>query len=188
MYNSFSSSINILLSFSISYILFLFCFFFFNDTATPEISPLSLHDALPISAQSPAVGSLARVRMGTGVGEPVAVRGPAAQEAALRGGLGGHRRSDSDLDAVAFAIRTDRKSTRLNSSHLGISYAVFCLEKKRKTRGHLHLGRSQAHLGLVMKENLRSLGPSEWRTLDCKLLCTRLDVCDAPKTEAECNV
>src|SRR5262245_62637811 len=35
----------------------------------------------------------------------------------------------------------DRKSTRLNSSHLGISYAVFCLKKKKKTRTETHIGR-----------------------------------------------
>src|SRR5262245_63816770 len=37
------------------------------------------------------------------------------------------------LDAAAGGLREDRKSTRLNSSHLGISYAVFCLKKKKKT-------------------------------------------------------
>src|SRR5437868_10150742 len=72
-------------------------FFFFTDTATPEIYPLSLHDALPIFAAPPL-----------------------ARRAAPRGGAGrrGHVR--------------DRKSTRLNSSHVSISYAVFCLKKKKK--------------------------------------------------------
>src|SRR2546422_8287266 len=78
-------------------------FFFFNDTATTEIYTLSLHDALPIS--------------------------------------GGH-----DIEAVGRLVEDhhrgvvnqcagdggDRKSTRLNSSHGYISYAVFCLKKKKK--------------------------------------------------------
>src|SRR5256885_12355411 len=84
-------------------------FFFFNDTATTEIYTLSLHDALPISH--------------------VAAR----QEIHLApedGGVG--QVTDRDEDAVrARSERRDRKSTRLNSSHLVISYAVFCLKKKK---------------------------------------------------------
>src|SRR5436853_5946242 len=84
--------------------------FFFNDTATTEIYTLSLHDALPI---------LLDVRLdGVGhVGEPPA--GPALL--------------DGQLETLARDVEQDRKSTRLNSSHLGISYAVFCLKKKNKT-------------------------------------------------------
>src|SRR5258708_27241128 len=80
-------------------------FFFFNDTATTEIYTLSLHDALPIS-----VGAARK----TAQIEPAAEgrRGAAARE-----GQRGAR---------------DRKSTRLNSSHQIISYAVFCLKKKKK--------------------------------------------------------
>src|SRR5947199_7782032 len=80
--------------------------FFFNDPATTEIYTLSLHDALPICS--------------------------AAAGHAL------------DVDAVALGTAlvaifaeppfADRKSTRLNSSHLGISYAVFCLKKKNTAR------------------------------------------------------
>src|SRR6478736_1722085 len=73
-------------------------FFFFNDTATTEIYTRSLHDALPISRRSD----------GGGRGH----RADRAQEPRLRG----DRR------------RADRKSTRLNSSHSQISYAVFCLK------------------------------------------------------------
>src|SRR5256885_2602206 len=79
-----------------------FFFFFFNDTATTEIYTLSLHDALPIS-------------------ESVRARGLAGTLAGARQLLAGQRH----------ARHIDRKSTRLNSSHLVISYAVFCLKKKK---------------------------------------------------------
>src|SRR2546430_16136564 len=77
-------------------------FFFFNDTATTEIYTLSLHDALPISRTA-----CSRARRGS----------PS------------RRRSRT---AWRRAARRDRKSTRLNSSHSQISYAVFCLKKKKK--------------------------------------------------------
>src|SRR2546426_6855686 len=81
-------------------------FFFFNDTATTEIYTLSLHDALPIWSR--------RSRRITG----------------QRHGRPGV--SYVLASAVARAPRgQDRKSTRLNSSHLVISYAVFCLKKKK---------------------------------------------------------
>src|SRR2546429_4815074 len=85
--------------------LFLF-FFFFNDTATTEIYTLSLHDALPISAGSQASSSPSMVVLLLGTIRPT---------------LSG---TGDDID---------RKSTRLNSSHGYISYAVFCLKKKKKT-------------------------------------------------------
>src|SRR2546426_9595354 len=87
-------------------------FFFFNDTATTEIYTLSLHDALPISfALHPAEQV------------PAARRPCAACLATLRApGAPAHGRG--------FRGAQDRKSTRLNSSHLVISYAVFCLKKK----------------------------------------------------------
>src|SRR5690349_23148711 len=95
--------------------------FFFNDTATTEIYTLSLHDALPISTRTP-----------TSWGEV-----PAGQP------------SKGPMDAPRFRVATsrpesgpvraragfeDRKSTRLNSSHVEISYAVFCLKKKKNTK------------------------------------------------------
>src|SRR3712207_8572845 len=87
-------------------------FFFFNDTATTEIYTLSLHDALPISPGRKAVV----VGMGF-IGSEVA--------ASLR---------QSGVEVVVVdrneAPLRDRKSTRLNSSHANISYAVFCLKKK----------------------------------------------------------
>src|SRR5258708_18053348 len=82
-----------------------FFFFFFNDRATTEIYTLSLHDALPIydHEQRPALA------------HPGASRRLAKM----------HRASGT--------LQGDRKSTRLNSSHQIISYAVFCLKKKKKT-------------------------------------------------------
>src|SRR3712207_8181426 len=104
----------------------MYCFFF-NDTATTEIYTLSLHDALPISQDHGRSG-------------------------AVRGEPGGHlktvyvgkpyvKQDDVGLQVVCardrvgpragLADHLDRKSTRLNSSHANISYAVFCLKKKR---------------------------------------------------------
>src|SRR3712207_7554951 len=88
-------------------------FFFFNDTATTEIYTLSLHDALPISAE---IGSL-------GAGAREARAGGGGQEA--------HPLLGRDLRPHHLRRRGDRKSTRLNSSHANISYAVFCLKKKK---------------------------------------------------------
>src|SRR2546430_16038947 len=90
---------------------YLFFFFFFNDTATTEIYTLSLHDALPISL--PDISSRRRTTRSRLYGN----RGPT------------YVRANS---AASSRVR-DRKSTRLNSSHSQISYAVFCL-KKKKTR------------------------------------------------------
>src|SRR3989442_14385685 len=89
-------------------------FFFFNDTATTEIYTLSLHDALPIS-QGPHgdVESIRPVRTGDAVAHP-------------------QRRCPGPLEGVHVrSADEDRKSTRLNSSHVRISYAVFCLKKKK---------------------------------------------------------
>src|SRR2546422_10940883 len=97
-----------------------YLFFFFNDTATTEIYTLSLHDALPIYASQRCAAVVTRAACSSErwrascrwtpptrwIGSPLAP-------------------SDSPLD---------RKSTRLNSSHGYISYAVFCLKKKKKWR------------------------------------------------------
>src|SRR2546429_3578532 len=85
-------------------------FFFFNDTATTEIYTLSLHDALPISRSAK--------RFGFGVP-------PSGGPNRLKPVLQTSRRR--------VCLPTDRKSTRLNSSHGYISYAVFCLKKKKKS-------------------------------------------------------
>src|SRR2546430_15167269 len=84
-------------------------FFFFNDTATTEIYTLSLHDALPISVPASYPSPI-----------------PRTQSARIRGPL----RTRLPSWAPSSASIQDRKSTRLNSSHSQISYAVFCLKKK----------------------------------------------------------
>src|SRR3712207_7236262 len=95
-------------------------FFFFNDTATTEIYTLSLHDALPISVNLTPWRARRTERDGVNPARPARVRhrGPRAARPA-RAGRG--------YEAIL-----DRKSTRLNSSHANISYAVFCLKKKKK--------------------------------------------------------
>src|SRR3712207_7145641 len=102
-----------------------FIFFFFNDTATTEIYTLSLHDALPISADAGAAAGAGPPRdlreHPVAAGHPGGARRPGRRGRAARSR---HRRS----------LAPDRKSTRLNSSHANISYAVFCLKKKKKTK------------------------------------------------------
>src|SRR2546426_5377439 len=88
-----------------------FYFFFFNDTATTEIYTLSLHDALPICPPTTSI-----------------FRSPVRSSPA-----------SSEKGAIVYRVLhmlgvRDRKSTRLNSSHLVISYAVFCLKKKKQYR------------------------------------------------------
>src|SRR5256885_6252163 len=107
-------------------------FFFLNDPAPTEISPLPLHDALPISScgrhrrrSRASARRVARLiprlppsRRGDGSGRHGSGAGPAQQPQRLQALEGPDQ---------------DRKSTRLNSSHLVISYAVFCLKKKKIT-------------------------------------------------------
>src|SRR2546422_4958592 len=93
----------------------LFFFFFFNDTATTEIYTLSLHDALPISGDE-------HVARGLDV-EPGQQHDQDAHDVVVR-----------FVPERAHVV--DRKSTRLNSSHGYISYAVFCLKKKKKKMTH----------------------------------------------------
>src|SRR2546429_4460921 len=88
-------------------------FFFFNDTATTEIYTLSLHDALPILSASP----------------PRLPRSPQA--------------FSSSWASLCLRFARDRKSTRLNSSHGYISYAVFCLKKKTRRDAKISANQEQ---------------------------------------------
>src|SRR5690348_17693051 len=95
-------------------------FFFFNDTPTPAIYTLSLHDALPIlsdaSWDEPAWFFVGPVRVRT----------------LFLAQFADNVFHERDL-LLATGRWRDRKSTRLNSSHPSISYAVFCLKKKKTT-------------------------------------------------------
>src|SRR3712207_8035237 len=102
---------------------------FFNDTATTEIYPLSLHDALPIWSRP----ALSAPRAGRSITPPRLLLSPRPGK---RGPGGG---------AAPSGARADRKSTRLNSSHANISYAVFCLKKKTPTTFFLPRREQSSH-------------------------------------------
>src|SRR5205814_9558442 len=91
-----------------------FFFFLLQPPAAPQIYTLSLHDALPISSPGPTGGCMRR-------SSPTWPRWRTCSASPRR------------ISAVSASVKPnrDRKSTRLNSSHLGISYAVFCLKKKK---------------------------------------------------------
>src|SRR5260221_8811256 len=93
---------------------FFFYFFFFNDTATTEIYTLSLHDALPICLEREMQTCGRRID------------GERLNAIAEKG-----RKVRFKLARLGARLNRDRKSTRLNSSHTVISYAVFCLKKKK---------------------------------------------------------
>src|SRR3712207_8819824 len=92
--------------------------FFFNDTATTEIYTLSLHDALPILA----------LQIGTSTGRCMVSSGTSIASRPASG----PRLAASVSSGAREANSLDRKSTRLNSSHANISYAVFCLKKNKQ--------------------------------------------------------
>src|SRR5690606_41424792 len=104
---------------------------FFSSAATPATYPLSLHDALPIFPREWTVSDAVfhswswgdaqasrRASTSSGENSPSITRKPSSQ----------NRCTSASLNPFS---ATDRKSTRLNSSHVKISYAVFCLKKKR---------------------------------------------------------
>src|SRR6266568_1678201 len=88
-------------------------FFFFNDTATTEIYTLSLHDALPSCECSRTHACCSRMIWTTSAPARMVAGAP-----------------------------SDRKSTRLNSSHSSISYAVFCLKKKKKKKQIININKN----------------------------------------------
>ena len=93
-------------------------FFFFTVTATTEIYTLSLHDALPISVRAQEVS----------IEELLKEVATIHSEKGLRTASVGF----APIPVDAKDHSADRKSTRLNSSHVVISYAVFCLKKKKE--------------------------------------------------------
>src|SRR5438477_4730963 len=104
----------------------------FTGTATTEIYTLSLHDALPILSPKEEAWHTLETAC---TGEKVTDRANATRVLGLELGSRWHGRSPS-------LLCIDRKSTRLNSSHMSISYAVFCLKKKKTTTTeHLRIRR-----------------------------------------------
>src|SRR5437868_8111556 len=106
-------------------------FFVFQDTATTEIYTLSLHDALPITA--PGTHSLKAT-------QPGSIRSNAASICIYAPG------STACDPTPSGQVGGDRKSTRLNSSHVSISYAVFCLKKKTNNLSLIHARISHSFL------------------------------------------
>src|SRR2546422_4984307 len=106
-------------------------FFFFNDTATTEIYTLSLHDALPIWHEASGCRSCAQ-------------RAHRAQR--------NLEVPNATHHSPKHAGEKDRKSTRLNSSHGYISYAVFCLKKKKDCK-HLRVCAASGRLPSVDTPN-----------------------------------
>src|SRR3989442_11575154 len=102
----------------------MFPLFFFNDTATTEIYTLSLHDALPICPAHAAGKSVRHAEV-------------AANRTNVNGGASIAKRRAARNHQEFPQRRQDRKSTRLNSSHVRISYAVFCLKKKKNHPSNL---------------------------------------------------
>src|SRR3712207_8285267 len=96
---------------------------FFNDTATTEISTLSLHDALP-NCPGASLGPTEKLARQLNVD-------PDAVERAVQFADGGKVVILGRIEGKT--RREDRKSTRLNSSHANISYAVLCLKKTNQS-------------------------------------------------------
>src|SRR5207248_6967126 len=108
----------------------LYSAFFFHATPTPSLSTLSLHDALPISlgAEVARIGDAGRAEvLLCPAGDP-----PRVLVVRLARDRVDHLAEDRERRRFR---ERDRKSTRLNSSHRTISYAVFCLKKKKIVNG-----------------------------------------------------
>src|SRR5688572_31622111 len=98
--------------------------FFFDDTATTEIYTLSLHDALPIFRR-------AKLSLGGRTSKSMEMASALAPKLSSARAFSEYRPGGRSGQVV---WKGDRKSTRLNSSHSQISYAVFCLKKKKQSK------------------------------------------------------
>src|SRR5690606_41342075 len=107
-------------------VLFSLLFFCFHAPATPDIYTLSLHDALPISVLHVDLSQV-RIRARRKCGGDLGLAVRIADGFVIQQPLGA-------IELVLDHAGQDRKSTRLNSSHVKISYAVFCLKKKKNKR------------------------------------------------------
>src|SRR5256886_3896056 len=158
-------------------------FFFFNDPATTEISPLPLHDALPIFLR------LRRHRLGRG---RVGGKDHRCRRCRLRAGRrsarrGRHlRRTELPRQKVQRQVdrrdqEEDRKSTRLNSSHSQIPYAVFCLKTKNITARQVPLSIHRppaAHPGIAVR-------PTPATTRPCRARGGPAPTATAPATSSD---
>src|SRR5262245_66224283 len=99
--------------------------FMFTTTANTQIYTLSLHDALPICVLKEENEKEIRLITPEATYLTVAKKDVEARDTG---------KSAMPDDVIKHLSKSDRKSTRLNSSHLGISYAVFCLKKKKKKK------------------------------------------------------
>src|SRR5207247_10323820 len=102
-----------------------------SSPSRPTTSTLSLHDALPILLVTQPSGQANSWLLGVEVRQAIRTHSPTS----IQGGvttlspIHGHKPHSSMPLRGATLIPSDRKSTRLNSSHEWISYAVFCLQK-----------------------------------------------------------
>src|SRR3712207_7787709 len=103
------------------------CFFFFNDTATTEIYTLSLHDALPISAEAALMLQAAAHDLASQRGDSLAFSVGIHLGEAIVGYIG--------TDSAVEYTRSEEHTSELQSRH--ISYAVFCLKKKKQHKQKL---------------------------------------------------
>src|SRR5205814_6247236 len=104
----------------------------FSHISSHACHTLSLHDALPIyrdhGGARPTTGRQAQVSQGEVLSPRFTMAETAAKRVPLRERIAAYRDSDAPVRKLAANVsKVDRKSTRLNSSHLGNSYAVFCL-------------------------------------------------------------
>src|SRR3712207_8719544 len=104
--------------------------FFFKDAATPETYPLSLHDALPFYEwrAAHALVTAGDDQVGLAAADRACSHRRRIQPRPAQSVQGYSTR------AVRKTCEQDRKSTRLNSSHANISYAVFCLTNNHRPR------------------------------------------------------
>src|SRR5690606_40633601 len=107
---------------------FVYIFLSFNSPAPAEIYTLSLHDALPISPSFP-VGFYKIIDAPVGRGAYVSFCPPPAKVFDIA--MARQTIDTGNCPGGYGMLLKDRKSTRLNSSHVKISYAVFCLKKKK---------------------------------------------------------
>src|SRR2546421_3847757 len=158
-----------------------FSFFFFNDPATTEIYPLPLPAALPISLLSLvfAVGlglslsTTAMVARRIGEKDPKAAAVAGVQAIAL--GLA--------VSALERLRPRDRKSTRLNSSHDQISYAVFCLKKKTRLVGGRIVARAEDDRPAGGDDGISPTRVDVFHDQTGRVAAVGLDVVDPPRGE-----